>query len=137
MLKRLGFALECAGLLYLVCMATGLIHLWRTAPISVISVVGTLSAPAIATLVFAVVAALVPNLLGQGKLASPLNMTLPLVYMGLLIAVLQLAWGTDLPFLRLREIYGWSAVWSNPLMLVIGAGLQILVLTALTRYNVQ
>lgn len=133
MIKRLGFSMECAGLLYLVCMGIGLIRLWRMSSISLVSIVGILSAPAVASLVFVGVGAVLPNLLGPGKLTVPLNVTLPAVYTTLLFAVLQLSAGTDMPFLKLREVYAWSAVWASPAMLLTGIGLQVVLLTILAR----
>ncbi len=137
MMKRLGFSIECAGLLYMVCMAVGLVRLWRVSSITVISVVGTLSAPALAAIVFIIIATCVPGLVGACKLSSPLNLTLPVVYMGLLFAVLQLGGGADLPLLRLRDVYAWSAAWGSPGMLLAGIGLQVFMLTALSRRGAE
>lgn len=125
--------MECAGLLYLICMGIGLARLWHMSSISLVSIVGILSAPAVASLAFAFVGACVPNLLGTGKMAVPLNVTLPIVYIALLLGVLQLSAGTDMPFLQLREVYAWSAVWASPGMLLTGVGLQVVLLTVLAR----
>jgi hypothetical protein len=129
MLKRLSFSLECVGLLYMVCLALSLVRLWRESSFHLVSVVGVLSAPAVAGLLFLLTVILVPSLVGSCKLKPPLNVTLPVVYMGLLFLALQLGPSMNLSILHLHDLYVWSLLWESPGMLLSGVGLQVIALT--------
>lgn len=133
MLKRLGFAIECAGLLYIVCAFVAFISLWRQGVMSLFPILGILSAPALAALLFICVGVLVPGLLSPGRFAKPLNVTLPIVYGGLIFVTSVLGPGTQLSILRLHDVYAFSLQWVSPYLLLSSVLLQVLVLTGLAR----
>ncbi len=133
MLKRISFSLECAGLLYLICATVSLLRLWHEGAFNSFSIFGVLSPPAIASMLFFLVSMLVPDLLGQCSFDVPLNMTLPVVYLGLMFMALELGPGTEIPIVRLHQLYSWSLVWEEPGMLLVTGCIQIVSLSLLTR----
>jgi len=131
LLKRLSFAIECAGALYITCAIIAIVTLWRASSISILPLLGTLAAPAVAALIFVLVAILIPNLTRPGRLLFPLNVTLPFLYCAFLLVILILGPGSEPEILRLRDIMEWALIWARPGMILILLGSQIVFLSVL------
>lgn len=131
MLKRLCFAMECSGLLYFGAVVVAIGKLLLLHSFSSLSLVGVLAPPSVASVLFVLVTSLVPGALGQLRLAPPLNITLPMVYLTILALPVYLGPGTELTILQLHQILDRSLVWSSPAMLMVTAGLQVSMLSVL------
>ncbi|HEY0867429.1 MAG TPA: hypothetical protein VGE01_08625 [Fimbriimonas sp.] len=123
------FAAECALLLFLCPAAIGAYAVWRQGAqdFSAYSVV--LGIPATASLALVLASELAPGLLGNGRLSFPLNLTLPIAYLPLLLASLVL-WTTNRGSIEATpEMLLPAHLWRNPLLLAATFAGQVVLLT--------
>ena len=111
MIRRIGFSIEIAFVLFLISAATGAFwvpmkHLQLPMFLVLISL------PAIASLSFVLAAALT-RLVSAGRMAFPLNLTIPLVHVVLLLLVVKLALTTPIAVERIRSEWEIATVWGS------------------------
>ena len=121
--------MECAGPMYLVTLAIGFAKLVLVHKLTLVALVGTLSPPSLASLIFVILGGVVPGLVGDLKLAAPLNVTLPLVFTSALAVPVFLGPGGDHSVMQLHQMYQWAALWTLPGMLIMSTALQSILLT--------
>lgn len=114
-MARLALALDCAALLFPPAAGLGALHVWQRGAGGVFAYLTVIALAAAAALLFVFIALVVPGLLAVGRIAFPLNLTLPLVY-GLLLLTLHhlwlASWGGGV--LALPEAARRADVWSRP-----------------------
>lgn len=84
---------------------------------------------AAAAVVFAIVTLLVPGLVAGNKLRFPLNLTLPVVYVGLILVMSEVMATLRTPVALLGEEPRIDQFWSMPLVLVLTFVVQVVALT--------
>lgn len=134
--KRLfGVSIEISFTLFAVCGLVALLFMNRTAA----DFRGTaivIAVPAISSLALVVLTAILPGMLAPGRVAYPLNLTMPIVHAALMLVTIRLllsGWSgvqTVPPIVRL--IFGWLEVKIFVLMLVLNC-LSLSGLAAITR----
>lgn len=126
-----GLVLELSMLLFVTGGSFAAFSLWREGPESHFSYIAVLSVPAAASLLLNVLGIIVPGVFAVGRIAFPLNITLPLVHGALCILVAELsrsAFGITAVPPRLQAALKWG-----DLRFVFFAALgQFVVLTLLT-----
>lgn len=112
-MSRTSLALEAAVLLFLcaACAGISLISLEGAFNLPTLGLVLTI--PACATMVFLVLAATVPNLVGAGGMRPPLNLTLPVVYASLLVGSVTLLSRIGVWIRRFPPDFWALTVWTN------------------------
>lgn len=129
--KRLGFAMECAGPLYFAALAVGLGKLVLLQSFSILAVLGVLSPPSIGSILFVMLCGVVPGLVAELRLAPPLNITLPCVFLAVTALPVYLGREDDQSIVQLERIYSFAVLWAAPGMLLATLGMQIIVLSVL------
>lgn len=132
MLKRLSFAMECAGLLYLAAVVIAVGKLWWAHSISLIALVGAVTPPSAACVLFVIAGMLVPNVLGEMRFRPPLNVTLPIVFVATLALPLYLVSSGEVAIQQPNPMLANSLLWASPLMLVLTCALQIVLFSLFT-----
>ena len=126
--------LESSSALFLCGAAFAVVSLFVKGERSPISLVVATSLPAAASLLLLVIALLVPSIYAVGRMAFPLNITLPVIHSSIVFMLAQLtrgSFGVEKPPSQLDGAMSWA----NIGFLVICLVFQILLLTALTGFR--
>lgn len=133
--RQFGVSIEISFTLFAVCGLVALLFMNRSAT----DFRGTaivIAVPAIASLALVALTAILPGLLAPGRVAFPLNLTMPIVHAALMLVTIRLllsGWNgvqTIPPIVRL--IFGWLEVKIFVLMLVLNC-LSLSGLAAISR----
>jgi|GEM_PF-2206498 len=128
-------ALTCAGVLYGVASAVGAGLLWTNGVRDVLSFMVVLGVAASATILFIVAGLTVPNLFAVGRIAFPLNLTLPVVYVLLLVVSVLLWTSTGSALVLVPEPLLPARLWAVPKVLGMTAVLQCVMLSGLAAIS--
>lgn len=123
-MSRTSLALEAAILLFLCAASAGLTLIFAEGAFTLTAAGLVLTIPACATLVFLVLAATVPNLVGSDRMRPPFNLTLPVVYASLLVGSATLLSRIGVSIRRYPPDFWaltiWTNLWLDLLVMVIG-----------------
>jgi hypothetical protein len=111
--KRTVLVLECATVLLLCAGGTGLIHLWKTGPLTFQIASTGLLVPAFTTILFLCVSLGIPDLYAVGRIRFPLNVTLPILYTAMLLLSMTLLSRVGLSISRVPDSYSAINIWSS------------------------
>ncbi len=114
--------------LLLTAMAGATLIWWRTGMPGGLAWLRLVLDPAIASILFVVAVALVPDLCAGRRIRFPLPMTLPVVYLGLLVGMKLLTEGSRTGILKFAESARLDGYWLHPSFLILVGGLQASVL---------
>lgn len=112
-MSRSSLALEAAILLFLCAASAGISLISLEGAFTLATAGLVLTIPACATLVFLVLAATVPNLVGANGMRPPFNWTLPVVYASLLVGSVTLLSRVGVSIRRFPPDFWALTVWSN------------------------
>lgn len=97
--------------------------------LNILALVGVLSIPALAALTFIAACILLPGLVAGLRLQPPLNVTLPTIFCGFKCLVVNLIVISDSQVVVLPVPIQTSAIWKNPVTILIAFLLQLSVLS--------
>lgn len=126
--------LESSSALFICGAIFAVISLFLEGIKSPIALVVATSLPAAASLLLLVVALLVPGVYAVGRLAFPLNLTLPVIHGSIVYMLAQLtrgSFGLERPPAPLEP----ALAWGNPAFLGLCLVFQILLLSVLTAFR--
>ena len=135
--NRFSLACTCGLTMYACAAGYGGYFVFRgsSSPTQYLGVI--LGLPAVATILFLLTAFNIPGLLAPGRIAFPLNLTLPPVFAAYVVLTVMLLTSTGssliIPFDRLRV----ALFWTSPAVLILVTLSQILCLTALTKLKAE
>ncbi len=128
---RLTLGLELSFTLFLCSAAIALVHTWKSGPGNLLSYSVVLSVPAFAWVGLVVLGCSVPQLLSPGRLAFPLNLTLPAIYTALLLMVHALVMRTGNSIIAPSDRLLPAVMWGQPIFLAMSLLLGALALSAI------
>ncbi|MGV3614642.1 MAG: hypothetical protein ACO1SV_04820 [Fimbriimonas sp.] len=117
--------------MFSVAAAFGYVRLRQMGVMGFEPTVVVLALPISATLLYVLMTFLVPSLLAPGRIAFPLNLTLPVVYAALTVASVVLWTTTGSAVFQVPDVLQVAQLWKQPATLVIVGIGQAITLTAL------
>lgn len=133
-MKRSLLITESTCVLLIAAAAASFSHLWRGGVISIPVIGASLIVPVIASLMFVCISVSVPDLYAVGKLRFPINVTLPCVYVSILILTLILISRVGPSIMRVPEKLNAINIWSDGWVLMATLVTGIVCLSALGAF---
>lgn len=130
--NRLFLAVQLGAILFVCSAAFGVFQTSRLSPGNSLAYVFVLGIPASATILFILLATLLPGLLAVQGIKFPLNVTLPVVFAALTLASVVFWTTPNLALINQVEIQTYGLIWKQPLQLGVAALAQMGILTFLT-----
>ena len=112
-MKRATLILESAFALMLCSAGVCLSYLWYGGGVTLPTISVALMIPAITTVLFLCVSIGVPDLYAPGSLRFPLTLTLPILYVSMLLLTMMLMSRIGLSITRVQENLVAIGVWAN------------------------
>jgi hypothetical protein len=129
--QEVVLVLQTALTLFAVAGAFGLVRLRQLGLSGREPTVVVLALPISATLLYVLIAFMVPSLLAPGRLRFPLNLTLPVVFVAMTLVSVVLWTTTGSAAFQVPEALQVARIWTQPSTLGVVAFAQILTLTGL------
>lgn len=130
--NRLFLAIQLGAILFVCSASFGVFQTSRLAPANRLAYAFVLGIPASATLLFILLATVIPGILAVGGIKFPLNVTLPVLFAALTLASVVLWTTPNLALINQFEIQTYGLIWKQPLQLGVAALAQMGILTFLT-----
>ena len=128
---RLTLGLELSFILFLCCAAIAVVHTLKSGAGGLLAYSVVLSVPAFAWVGLVVLSCAVPQLLSPGRLAFPLNLTLPAIFTALLLLIHALVMRTGNSIIAPSDRLLPAVMWGQPLFLGISFVLGALALSTM------
>lgn len=130
-LAALRFAFEVIPALFTVSLAGATFIWWREGMPGGLAWLRLILDPAMASILFVVSAVLAPGMFAGKRVQFPLPLTLPAVYLGLLVGVKLLTEGSRTGITKFADAARLDGYWLHPSFVLLVASLQVLVLAAM------
>lgn len=127
---RLSLSLELAFVMFLCSAAVGGARTLRLPGSDTLSYAVALGVPAVAWLLLVLLACILPSLVAPGRLAFPLNFTLPIVFTALTFLVHGLVMRSGSTLTAPPDRLLPAVIWGQPGALLVALGAQIVSLSA-------
>ncbi len=131
-MKRVNLILECSAVMLLCAAGECLAHLWKQQDLTWHIAAVAMIVPVTASALFFCVSVSVPELYAVGAIRFPLNLTLPTIFISLILLVMTLVSRVGIGIARLPEGLDSINVWANGWVITTTLVAAILCLTALS-----